>query len=92
MTSEEVFQALTDEAIYARRKVIIDAIQFEMDLLDMAIVIKDSDGSVEPDDEYENYVDQFNDCDSAQTNIIQSLSVDNIKRFNTDNQKSDGAL
>lgn len=93
MTIEELNQALTDDAVYARRKMLLDALAYEMDLVDKAMTVMDAMPQQEIDmmtesqtekynEDRDELADAHNDLDDAHTHIFRSLSIPNINRYN----------
>jgi hypothetical protein len=94
MTTEELNEALSDEAIYQRRKLILDALNYELQLVRQAIteieVILDDEPriAIMPEADLEkiqeglsNWVDCENELDNAETAAFQSLSGDQMARY-----------
>lgn len=93
MTTEELNEALSDEAVYGRRKLLLDALTYEMDLVDRALTILDATTQQEIDMMTESQTEKFNEdrdelaqvhdsLDDAHTQVFQSLSIPNINRYN----------
>lgn len=93
MTIEELNQELTDDAVYGRRKMILDALTYEMDLVDKALTVMDATPQQDIDMMTESQTEKFNEdrdelaqvhmsLDDAHTQVFQSLSIPNINRYN----------
>lgn len=95
MTTEELNEALSDEAVYARRKTLLDALIYEMDLLDKAMTAMEAIDAQTINMMTENQVDKMvedkdameeahRELDDAHTDIIQSLPLHLVNRYNED--------
>lgn len=93
MSIEELNEALTDEAVYGRRKIILDALTYEMELLDQALTLLEplddmttaamTEAQTEKLSEDHDVLEEtHSDLDNAHTAVIQSLNLDQIKRYN----------